>query len=101
MSFQEPMKQGFTIYSKSGCPNCKRVKDMLKRVNIDFFLVDCDDYLLFEYEEFLSFIKNKIGKEYKSFPMVFYDENFVGGFLDTTHYLQNLNEHVNETSYDK
>lgn len=88
MSFEEPLKTGFTIYSKSGCPNCRNVKNLLKKGNIEFQSIDCDDYLLFEREEFLSFIEEKIGKEYKSFPMIFHNEAFIGGFAETETYLK-------------
>ena len=88
MSFEEPLKSGFTVYSKSGCPNCRNVKNLLKKGNHDFHVIDCDDYLLFEREEFLTFIEQKIGKEYKSFPMIFHNEAFIGGFAETETYLK-------------
>ena len=31
MSFEEPISKGFTIYSKSGCPNCRNVKNLLTK----------------------------------------------------------------------
>ena len=29
-----PSCKGFTVYSKSGCPNCRNVKNLLKKENI-------------------------------------------------------------------
>ena len=37
MSFTEPSKEGFTIYTKSGCPNCTKVKHLFKEKNISGF----------------------------------------------------------------
>ena len=90
MSFEEPSKSGFTVYSKSGCPNCRIVKNLLKKENLEYNVIDCDDYLLFEHEDFLSFIKQKIGKEIKSFPIIFYTDEFVGGLIDTENYIHIL-----------
>ena len=84
MSFTEPLKTGFTIYSKSGCVNCKKVKDLLKDKNHEFTIVDCDDYLLFDYDNFLLFLKTIVGKDYKTFPIVFYNGDFVGGYKETS-----------------
>lgn len=92
MSFEEPISKGFTIYSKSGCPNCRNVKNLLTKKNIFFHVIDCDDYLLFERDEFLSYIEKKACKEYKSLPIVFKDDIFIGGFVDTEKYLQQEQE---------
>lgn len=34
-------------------------------------------------EEFLTFIQGLIGKPHRTFPMVFYNGAFVGGFIET------------------
>ena len=59
MEFTEPLNNGFTVYTKSGCPNCMKVKKLLKEKNILFITVDCDNYLIDEKDNFLSFIKLK------------------------------------------
>jgi len=83
MDFFTPLEAGFTIYSKSGCSNCTKVKKLLLDKQIFFLNVDCDEYLLEDKEGFLSFIKEKANKEYKTFPMVFKDRKFIGGFAET------------------
>jgi glutaredoxin len=88
MNFEEPIKNGFTIYSKSGCPNCKNVKEILKKENLDFVIIDCDEYLLFEKDDFLLFIENTIGKKYTTFPMIFSDGKFLGGITQVRELLQ-------------
>lgn len=83
MEIFEPLDTGFTIYSKSGCPNCTKVKKLLRDKNIFFLDVECDEFLLEDKEGFLLFIKERANKELRTFPMVFYDGNFLGGFAET------------------
>jgi glutaredoxin len=87
MEFILPLKNGFTIYSKSGCPNCIHVKKLLQEHNMNYLIVDCDEYIIEEKENFLKFIQNLTGKEWKTFPMVFLNENFLGGFKETIEYI--------------
>jgi len=82
MDFFTPLETGFTIYSKSGCPNCTKVKKLLLDKQSFFVDISCDEYLLEDKEGFLSFIKERANKEYKTFPMVFYDGKFIGGFAE-------------------
>ena len=81
--FENPSKNGFTIYSKSGCPNCSKVKELLKNEKMTFQVIDCDEYLIEKRDEFLAYIQSLIGKECKVFPMVFLDEKFIGNYQDT------------------
>ena len=83
MSFFEPLKIGFTIYSKSGCSYCTSVKKLLLDKQIYFVDVSCDEYLIEDKEGFLTFIREKANKEYRTFPMVFKDGKFIGGFTET------------------
>lgn len=81
MEFTEPSKNGYTIYSKSGCHFCNRAKQLLKEQ--DVLLVNCDEYLLEDKSNFLNFIKNNTkGIDCKIFPMIFYKEQFIGGFKE-------------------
>ena len=90
MEFAEPQLNGFTIYSKSGCHNCSKIKKILTEKNLFFLEVQCDEYLIEERDNFLSFIENKIGKSYKAFPMVFYNGKFIGGFVEASEYINKL-----------
>ena len=83
MSFFNPVDIGFTIYSKSGCYNCSKVKDLIKGENCEFVLVLCDDYLIENRESFLNFLNKKSGKEINIFPLVFYNGEFIGGYKET------------------
>ena len=57
MNFEKLFTKGFTVYSKSGCNNCTKVKTLLKDKNLIFNIVECDDYLIEDKENFLLFIK--------------------------------------------
>lgn len=85
MEIGQPLRKGFVIYSKSKCSFCVKVKQLLNDNNITFEDISCDEYLLNDVnkELFLSFIKDQAKREYRTFPMVFYDGQFVGGYTDT------------------
>ena len=87
-NFIEPVAKGYTIYTKPGCPYCVRVKNLLETQGVlNITLVQCEEYLLEARDEFLTFIAARAGKEYKTFPMVFEDGKFIGGFMDTKTHL--------------
>ena len=90
MDYQQPLKSGFTIYSKSGCINCNKVKDLLRGKNLLFSVIVCDEYILEDKDNFLLFIKEKANKEIKTFPIDFYDDIFIGGYTDTLEFINNL-----------
>jgi len=75
-----PLNEGYTVYSKSGCINCTKIKKLLLEKNIFFLDVQCDEFLLEDKEQFLLFINEKAQKECKTFPMIFYNGEFVGGY---------------------
>jgi glutaredoxin len=87
MEFVEPQLNGFTIYSKSGCHNCTKIKNLLKEKQLFFIEIDCDDYLIEDKGLFLSFIENKVGRPYSTFPIVFFDGKFVGGYNESVDYI--------------
>jgi len=92
MEFPKPLEDKITVYSKSGCVNCVNVKNTLKHKDIPFIIIDCDEFILEDKSGFLLFIQNLAGKEYKTFPMVFSHNTFIGGFTDTEEYFTKLNK---------
>lgn len=89
MEFPAPSTGKYTVYSKSGCPNCNRVKDLLKQKPLDFDQHNCDEYLIEAKEEFLAFIAKLAGKECRMFPMVFDATGaFLGGYAETKSLLE-------------
>lgn len=86
--FIEPKSNQYTVYSKSGCSYCTKVKTVLTEMEQPFFVVDCDDYLLDWKKEFLLYIKLFADKEWKTFPIVFDGKKFIGGYHETVEYLE-------------
>lgn len=89
--FEGPSNNIFTIYSKNKCEYCTKVKLLLEDNDITYNEINCDKYLTENREEFLEFMKNIIGKEWKTFPFVFNDKGeFVGGFNETQKYINKI-----------
>jgi len=86
--FNNPIKNGYTIYSKSRCPFCTKAKVLLENEN--HIIIDCDDFLSDENtkQQFLQFMEELIGKPYRTFPMIFKDGEFIGGFTETKTYYE-------------
>ena len=80
MEYEAPSDKGYTIYSKSGCPNCTKAKKLV--ASEKYNIVDCDDYIIEDKEDFLYFMSTLIGKEYRVFPMIFKDGKFIGGYAE-------------------
>lgn len=99
--FEKPSETTqYTIYSKSGCPNCKKVKELLETQKMTFTVIDCDEYLIEYKSEFLNFIQELTSREWKTFPIVFNNDQFIGGFTDTKVYLENLAEKNLDFTYE-
>jgi len=90
MEFNKPNKRGFTIYSKSGCPNCLKTKILIKGKNLVMNVIDCDEYIIEDKPSFLSFINSLAKKEITTFPIVFYEEQFIGGYTETLNFVPKL-----------
>ena len=90
MDIPEPLKSEITVYSKSGCINCVKVKNLLKDKKMKYTIIPCDELILEDKEGFLQFIHQIIGKEYNTFPMVFDNTKFIGGFKETSEYLDKI-----------
>jgi glutaredoxin len=90
MDFEKPNNTGFTIYSKSGCQNCLKIKNLLMQKKMVFSVVDCDEYILEDKNSFLLFIRDLAEKECKMFPMIFYEGKFVGGYSEACDYIDKL-----------
>jgi glutaredoxin len=88
MEFPCPQNDGFTIYSKSGCTNCAKVKTFLKEQNCIFNVIDCDEYLIDNKEEFLTFIEKLTNIKCRIFPIIFFNGEFIGGYNETLLYIK-------------
>jgi glutaredoxin len=98
--FIEPASDKFTVYSKSGCPNCVRAKTLLKEKGLPFLVVDCDEYILEYKAEFLQFIEKKALTPCKTFPIIFSGNklvgSLVGSFTDLKIYLDKELDFTND-----
>jgi glutaredoxin len=75
----------YTIYTKSSCTYCVKVKDLLKEKGYSYSEINCDSDLETpeKKEAFLKMIKEMTNMDYKTFPMIFRDDVFIGGFTQT------------------
>jgi len=81
MNYILPSTTDYTVYTKSGCKFCSLVKDLLKDQQVT--IVDCDFYLLSNKEDFLKYIYEMTSVNHRTFPIVFYEGNFIGGYTET------------------
>ena len=94
MNIPEPSENMFTIYSKSNCTYCTKLELLMedyfdtddskyKKIKCDLYIENKDDK-----EYFINFIEKLANIKPKSFPMVFYGKEFIGGFEETKEYLK-------------
>lgn len=90
MEIENPSLEEITIYTKENCIYCEKVKELLKNERIK--IVECDKYLntVMDRDNFLYKMREKINYEYKTFPMVFYKGIFLGGYIQTKRWYENL-----------
>ena len=105
MNIPLPASNKFTVYTKSGCKYCEKVKDALEHHFLTPEIVSCDDYLVDDYlvndvlvndfltnsvkkQEFVAFMNSLTKDKFKTFPVVFFDKTFIGGYNETVLYLQ-------------
>jgi glutaredoxin len=97
MNIPEPVENIFTIYSKSYCIYCTKMEllleDYFEQLNdseiCEYKKINCDKYLNKDNkEEFKKFMKHWANVIPNTFPMVFYDKKFIGGFEETKEYLK-------------
>jgi glutaredoxin len=91
MEFQAPNTTCFTVYSKSGCFFCKKIKQYLEHREQEYEVIDCDEYLIEDKPGFLKFIENLAGKPHTVFPIVFFMGKYVGGHDDSVRYIDKMN----------
>lgn len=87
MSFtnlSKPSRTGITIYSKAKCKYCDMVKQLLQENQIQYTVIMCDSYLEEDVvDDFLDALEILIGKPCGTFPMVFKNGVFIGGYKET------------------
>ena len=99
MEYTRPSESGFTIYSKSGCLMCSKVKTLLQDNKLDFTAVDCDEYILEDKQSFLLFMNSMANRDVKVFPIIFYNGAFIGSYHETREYVDKLVSFDNDTPF--
>jgi glutaredoxin len=95
------MDRGFTIYSKSGCINCVKVKQFLKEKFTAFKEIDCDEELIDNRDEFLALMQEMSGgQKVTMFPIVFYNGEYIGGYKETVDFTNKLIREIDFCSTD-
>jgi glutaredoxin len=89
MDFILPSLNTYTIYTKSDCSYCTKVKELLKNESI--VIVNCDEYLE-NRDLFLQTMDSITGHVHRTFPFVFHNSIFIGGYDDTVIYKKNSKE---------
>ena len=77
-----PLADGFTIFTKADCGYCDKAKLLLPGASI----VPCDG-MLSDRDAFLAAMDRLTGRAYRTFPMIFLDGTFLGGYEDVVRYL--------------
>ena len=83
--YLKPMDNIYTIYTRSGCGYCKMVMELLQSENPSVDEVCCDEYIQTprEKESFLQFIQSISGVRHRTFPIVFLNGVYIGGYTET------------------
>jgi glutaredoxin len=74
----------FTVYSRTGCPYCEKIKQ----------LFDLNEFQYVEYVLDKDFTRDQFYSEFgegTTFPQVIFEEKQLGGCIDTIQYLQEKN----------
>jgi glutaredoxin len=85
----------FIIYTKKSCQFCNDLKQVLINKNksfqeIDIYEINSLQTIPFEYhnkDTFFKKLNELLNKEWKTFPVVFKDNQFIGGYTDTIQYI--------------
>ena len=91
IEFESPSTTKITIYSKTECVNCYKLKDILNKTGVEYHMINCDKYLVDTKTKnrFLEFIESISEIPTNTFPIVF-DTNmkYIGGYVESKKYIQ-------------
>ena len=83
MNFSLPTENGYFMYSKSGCKYCRMAKALLPNVTV----VNIDEHIKTDKAKCLDQISTVAEVEITTFPVIFFNEIFVGGFTESKEHL--------------
>ena len=113
MNIPTPTSSRFTVYTKQNCSYCEKVKDVLEHSFETPEIIPCDDFLVNDFlvndflvndflsndflsndflttkkQVFVAFMNSLTKDKFKTFPVVFFDKTFIGGYNETVLFLQ-------------
>jgi glutaredoxin len=88
MDYLRPMDNMYTIYTKPGCIYCKMVIELLHTNNKPIDEVPCEEYIAHSKPQFFQFISDIAGRNHRTFPVVFSNGRFIGGYTETKSFLE-------------
>jgi hypothetical protein len=91
MNIPSPNEIGFTMYTKKNCPYCVNSKIILTNTKANFRIIECDDFLEINRTAFLDSMRKKTGRDYRTFPMIFENDSFIGGYSELQSYIDRKN----------
>lgn len=80
--------QGWFMFTKSKCSFCTKAKAMLPEAKT----VNCDTYIAKNRAGFLQYVDSVSGQRPRTFPMIFFDGRFMGGYTSTKRYVDNMQD---------
>lgn len=72
--------KSYTVYTKKDCNFCKWSKNWLYTKGYDYNEILCDT------KETIDYVKNKVGKDKITFPQIFREDEYIGGFEELVKY---------------
>jgi len=73
--------QNFTVYSKSGCPYCSKIVEVLNHINASYIVYSLGEH--FDKDSFYGEFGNGT-----TFPQILLNGKKLGGCVDTIKYLK-------------
>ena len=70
----------YTVYTKSNCPYCEKIKILMDEYGENVNYITCDEWLITKRILFLNIMRVKTQKDEITFPIVFFEGNYLGGF---------------------
>lgn len=82
MVYPLPNDNIITLYTKNNCRYCTAAKNLLIKNNIKHEIINCDIFLLENRYKLVDFLTKTAKIEIKTFPVIFYNKNYIGGYTE-------------------
>ncbi len=80
-----PQEKGYTMYTKQDCSFCIKAKKLLDNDEVKYTIFYCDDILVKNRVDFLTMMSTYTTQ--KTFPFIFHDGVFIGGYNELLQHL--------------